>query len=135
MVIQYDLRLIGFINIFEKISRAKVKDCFEEEGALVFVVQQGEARKAIGKGGETVRKLSDKFRKKLKIIEYNNDPKRFVKNLLFPLKPEVEFKENYLVIKSKDNKEKGQIFGREKSRLKKIQSIVNKYFKIEVKVE
>jgi transcription termination/antitermination protein NusA len=135
MAIEYDLRLIGFINIFEKISRAKVKDCFEEEGVLVFVVQQGEARKAIGKGGETVKKLSDKFRKKLKIIEFNNDPKIFIRNLLFPLKPKVELKEDHLVIVSKDNKEKGQIFGREKSRLKKLQAIVKKYFKVEVKVE
>ena len=135
MAIQYDLRLIGFINIFEKVSRAKVKDCFEDEEVLVFVVQQGEARKAIGKGGETVKKLSDKFRKKLRIIEFNNDPKLFVKSLLCPLKPIVELKEDYLVIKSKDNKEKGQIFGREKSRLKKLQDIVKKYFKVEVKVE
>ncbi|MDP3918872.1 MAG: NusA-like transcription termination signal-binding factor [Nanoarchaeota archaeon] len=130
-----DQRLIGFINIFERMTRAKIKDCFEEGDTLVFVVQPGEIRKAIGPGGENIRKASEKFKKKIKVIQFNDNIEKFVLNLLYPLKPEVELKEDKLVIKAKDNREKGLIFGREKSRLKGIQDTVNKYFKVDVVVE
>ena len=50
------------------------------------------------------------------------------------MRPETELQNNILIIRGKDSKEKGQIFGRERTNLKKIQNIVNKYFKIELKV-
>ena len=55
-------------------------------------------------------------------------------NILYPLRPETEFKDGVLFIKGKDAKEKGQIFGREKTNFKRIQGLIEKYFKVEVKV-
>ena len=71
----------------------------------------------------------------MKIIEFNNDPARFVLNLLYPLRPEVVLENDNVVIKTTSNKEKGQIFGREKSNFKRIQDIMKKYYKIEIKIE
>lgn len=133
-MIQYDMQIIGLINLFEKSTGAKVKDCFNEEDSLVFVVHPKELHKAIENHGEKIRRLSFNIKKKIKVIEFNEDIQKFVTNLLYPIKPEMEFQVNVLIIHGKDAKEKGKIFGREKTNLKRIQGIVNKYFKVELKV-
>jgi transcription termination/antitermination protein NusA len=134
-MIQLDQRMIGFITMFEKISKARVKDCFEEDDTLIFVIKEGDVFKAVGKGGATLRKVSDKLRKKIKVIEFSSDIKKFIHNLLYPGKPEIEIAETKIVIKAKDAREKGQIYGRDRSNLKKVQGIVSKYFKVEIVVE
>ncbi|MBT3323762.1 NusA-like transcription termination signal-binding factor [archaeon] len=134
-MIQFDQRIIGFINIFERITRAKVKDCFEEGDTLTFLVQLREASKAVGKKGENLRKVSKIMKKEIKIIEYNPNPIKFLLNLIYPLRVEIQEKENKLIIKTKDNREKGLIFGREKSKLKRIQKLFKKYFPHEIIIE
>jgi len=134
-MILFDQRIIGYIKVFERVSRANVKDCFEEDGTLIFVVQPGQASKAIGKGGDNIKRVAKLTNKKIRVIEFNNNIKRFVLNLLYPTKPELEVHDKEIIIKTNNNKEKGLIFGREKTRLKKIQTLVNKYFKITIKVE
>lgn len=129
------MQSIGLINLFEKSTGAKVKDCFIEGETLVFVVHPKELRKAIEKGGEKIRRFSFSAKKRIRVIEFNEDIEKFALNLLYPLKPKTEIKEGVLIIKGKDAKEKGQIFGREKTNLKRIQGIIHKYFKVEVKVE
>ncbi len=133
-MIQYDMQTIGLINHFEKTTGAKVKDCFADDDGLVFVVYPKELRKALEHGGEKVKKLGFILKKRIRVIEFNEDIQRFVQNLLYPMRPETELQNNILIIRGKDSKEKGQIFGRERTNLKKIQNIVNKYFKIELKV-
>ena len=134
-MIEYNQEIIGYITYFENVTKASVKDCFFEGDYLVFVVDQGQLRNALGKGGEKVRKVSARTKKKVKILEFNKDVTRFVLNLLYPMKPEVVLEEDNVVIKTTSNKEKGQIFGREKSNFKRVQAMVKKYFKIDVRVE
>lgn len=133
-MIQYDMQTIGLINHFEKTTGAKVKDCFTDDEGLVFVVYPKELRKALEHGGEKVRKLGFILKKRIKVIEFNEEIQKFVQNLLYPIRAETELQNNVLLIKGRDAKEKGQIFGRERTNLKKMQNIVNKYFSIELKV-
>ena len=128
------MQTIGLINHFEKTTGAKVKDCFADEETLVFVVYPKELRKALENGGEKVKRLGFILKKRIRVIEFNEDIQRFVQNLFYPIRFETELQNNILLIKGKDAKEKGQIFGRERTNLKKMQNIVNKYFKIELKV-
>ena len=133
-MIQYDMQSIGLINIFEKNTGAKVKDCFNEGDILVFVVHPKELRKALEKGGEKIRRLMAVTKKRIRVIEFNENIEQFALNLLYPLRPETEFKDGILLIHGKDAQEKGKIFGREKTNFKRIQGIIHKYFKVEVKV-
>ena len=134
-MIQLDQRIIGFINVFERTTRASVKDCFEEGEVLVFVVQAGNIRKAVGKNGDNIKRVAYLTKRRIRVIEFSENPAKFVSNLLYPLKVDIEMRDDVLVIKTKDNREKGQIFGREKSNLKRIKDIAGKYFKIEIAVE
>ncbi|MBT3984886.1 NusA-like transcription termination signal-binding factor [archaeon] len=134
-MISYDQKTIGFINVFERSTRAQVKDCFEEEDSLVFVVQPGQIGFAIGKKGANVKKLNLMFKRKIKIIEFNPSPKHFLLNLLYPIKVEIEVKEEEIVIKTENTKQKGQIFGRDRTNLKRKQAIMDKYFKLKIVLE
>lgn len=128
------MQTIGLINMFEKATGAKVKDFFVEGEVLVFVVQPKELRKALEKGGEKIKRLSFVMKKRIRVIEFHEDIEKFVLNILYPLRPQTEFKDGILFIKGKDAREKGQIFGREKTNFKRIQGLIDKYFKVEVKV-
>ena len=135
-MVSYDMQTIGLINIFEKITRAAVKDCFVINSTLIFVVKQKDIGKAVGKAGSNIPKLNRIMKKPIKIIQFNPDPCKFVLNLLYPIKPaEIKQDDDKIFIKANGLAEKGKIFGREKTNLKRIQEIINKYFPVKLVVE
>lgn len=135
-MVTLSMEAIGYINIFERLTSARVKDCFTEEGKLVFIVEEGEVGKAVGKKGETVKQMSLKFKKPIKIIEFKNDPTSFLSVLLYPIKPkEIVAEDDRLLIRTHDVREKGQIYGRERTNLKRIQQLFSKYFPYKIELE
>lgn len=134
-MINYTREIIGYITVFEKVTRSKVKDCFLEDNQMYFVVQPFMLKKALGNRCENVKRLVNMFNKPIRIIEFNPNPVRFVKNLLYPIKPKDIFKEeNTIKIVPNDIKEKGKIFGREKSNFKKVKEIFSKYFNEDLEI-
>lgn len=80
---------IGYINLFETLTGAIVVDCFEAEGALNFVVKEGNLGRAIGKKGVTINKVKRTMGKKIMIYEDANDLEVFLNKLCSPLTPRV----------------------------------------------
>ncbi len=76
------------ITLFEKITGANVMDCISDDERIVFIVKEGDVGAAIGKGGENVKLATEKFGKKIDIIEFSTDLKKFVRNIFAPLKLE-----------------------------------------------
>lgn len=76
------------ISLFEKMTGADVMDCISDDERIVFIVKEGDVGAAIGKGGENVKTAMEKFGKKIDIIEYSTDLKKFVRNVFAPLKLE-----------------------------------------------
>ena len=80
--------------------------------------------------------MSSLLKKPVNVIEFNQDPVQFLRNLLYPIKPkEIKLVDATLVIVAADVKEKGRIYGRERSNLKRIQDIISKYFPVTLKLE
>ncbi|MFH1638054.1 MAG: NusA-like transcription termination signal-binding factor [Candidatus Woesearchaeota archaeon] len=132
----FDQAIIGVINEFEKVTRAKVKDCFLEDGELVIVIMPGMMGLAVGTGGANIKRFSAMARKKINLIEFRNDPREFVEKLVYPVRPkEVRLEDDAVVVVAATMVEKGKIFGREKTNLKRIQKLVSKYFKLDVRLE
>lgn len=127
---------INNINLFENLTMAKVKDCWQEDGRLIFLVEEGYVKIALGKNNSNVYRISKILKKEIKIIAFSDDVCKFVANLIYPNKAdEIKLEENNVLIVAADNVIKGRIFGRSRENLKKINSIVKNYFKInEVKV-
>ncbi len=76
------------MGMFEKISNVQPIDCIISEDRIAFIIKEGEIGAAIGKGGEHVKEAEEKFGKKIDIIEYSNDWRKFVRNVFAPIKLE-----------------------------------------------
>ena len=128
--------VIGYINLFENLTRARVKGCHPGSESLVFVVYEGDAGKAIGKGGENIKRLTSLLKKRIKVVEFSDDPLKFVANLILPSKADIRLEgEKTIIIEGRGAKFKQAVLGRERKNLKELQSIVSNYFDIEIQVK
>jgi N utilization substance protein A len=77
------------IVILERFTGALAVDCVwnEDERRIIFIVRQKDTGKVIGRGGTTIRKLREHFRKQVEIIEYSEKVEVFASNTLAPVKP------------------------------------------------
>ena len=133
MGIKYDTDTIKLINLFEKISSVKVKDCLVNEN-IIFIVNKGYMGKAIGRNGVKIKKVESLINKKIKIFEFSDDICRFIKNFLAPLKiEEVSTDENKKLVNIKVNgiSIKAKIIGRNNRNLNNLKSVVSRYFKVD----
>jgi N utilization substance protein A len=129
--IKYDIDLMKYMALFESITHVTPKDCVSGE-PLLFVVNQGDIARSIGKNASNLRHIEGLLKRKVKIVEFNDDICAFIRNFIAPLQvAEVVKEENKIFIKDKDMKTKGIIIGRDSSNLKKLKDLVSRYFEFE----
>ncbi len=128
--------IIKFMSIFANITHTDLRDCIETDNKLIFIVGENQVGKAIGKKGINVKKLEEKFKKKIKIIEYSKDPVQFIKNVVYPSKiKEIVCENNVYTITPMDSYTRGLLIGRNAINLREYENIVRRYFEIkEIKV-
>lgn len=127
-----DTNTLQTIALFEQLTGARVRDCIPSEEQIIFIVHEGEVAKAVGRGGQHVRNMEYKLKKRIKVVEYNPDLLQFVRNVVAPLDLEsVKMDENATVFMSaKDLKTRGLLIGRSASNLRLFEGIVQRYFPI-----
>ena len=86
--IKLSIEDIGLITSFENLTGASVKDCIvdKEKDKITFIVAEGQAGIAIGKGGMNIKRFSEKLKKKIEVLEFSSDPLKFVANIFRPIK-------------------------------------------------
>lgn len=132
MKLVYDEKLMKYIILFENFTKVKVKDAYLRDDGIWFIIQDGGLFKAVGKNGVKVKKLESMVKKKIKVIEFNDDICKFSINLIYPVKPKnVEFNEGNLEIFVEDSKSKGLLIGRERKNLKGLKEVLLRYFRID----
>lgn len=118
------------IPIFESVTGAKLKDCILNE-RLIFIVEENEIGKAIGKRGINIKRLENMLKKKIRVVEFNPDVLQFIKNMLYPLQTtNIENNDDIITITGPDTKTKALIIGRNKQNLNNLIAIVKRYFDI-----
>jgi NusA-like KH domain protein len=92
--------------------------------------------KAIGKQGSNIKRAENALKKKIRLVEFNNDVCRFVQNLIHPLKVrEIKEEESIVTIYVNDTKTRGMLIGRDRHNLNSINNIVKRHFDVvEIKV-
>lgn len=132
MKIKYDISLMQFISLFEKITHAKVKDCYQDDvlGKLTFVVQPGQIRKAVGKQGSNIKRIEQKLKKRIRVIEFDPDLHGFIQNMILPLRvKDIEEQEDGIILlHSDDTKTKGLLIGRSAANLCNLEQNCRRYF-------
>ena len=126
--IKYDSTIMKYMPLFESMTGAKVKDCIVDDSVL-FIVNEGEIGKAIGKGGSNIRRIEDLLKKRVRVVEFNTDVSKFVANIIHPFTVnDIKEEDGIVNIYANDTKTKGMIIGRERSRINSINEIVRRHF-------
>ncbi len=131
----FDMETMKIISLFQAVTRASVKDCINDS-ELLFVVGPGELGKAVGKGGENVKRLAAALKRKIKIVEFSDQLFTFIKNLVQPLRVEkIEEQDGVVTLTPPDSSTRGYLIGRGGSSLRILEERVKRHFPIkEIKV-
>ena len=122
--------------LFEKVTRTPLKDCIIDENQITFIINNNIA-KTVGKNGSNVKLLENKLGKKIKIVKFDDNCIQFTQNLLYHLKNiKIEKEENNIIITGPDTKTKALLIGRNSQNLRKLESIIKRFFDIkEIKIK
>ena len=125
------------LSLFQNVTRATARDCVEDEkqNRIIFVVNAGKMGLAIGKGGSHIKTLQNLVKKNVELVEFNEDPIKFLKNILNPkLVSEIKLNErpdgSQQAIVIVDPSKKGIVVGREGRNAEKARLLAKRYFGI-----
>jgi N utilization substance protein A len=103
-----------------------------KKNKITFVVNEGQAGIAIGKGGMNIKKLEEKLKKRVEVLEFAEDPVKFMTNIFRPIK----INNAYVSEKSNGAKalhaqiSKGNL-GMIKAKIKTARELLSKYFRFD----
>jgi len=119
------------LNLFNKITRVSTRFCFKYNEVIIFCVPKRLISKAVGKDGVNIKKMSEIFRRRIKVIpppEGIRDAKSFIGAVVSP----VTFKgldiNDDEIVMTAGNQSKAALIGRNKRRLLEMKKIVSDYF-------
>lgn len=121
---EFDKETIKCIALFEKLTNGSVRDCIVGDGDVYFLVNPGEMGLAIGKNGNSIKKVERTLNKNVKVLEYDEKVKNFVENLI-PEINEVKIK-NDKVLAKVSKEDKGKVIGKGGSNIKKIRVLLKR---------
>lgn len=132
-----DMKVMRYLNLFEKMTRVRTQNCFFYNGSIIFAVPSVFVSRAIGESGRNVKKLSAVIGKKIKVIcaPINEDEtKRFVLSIISPIDvKEIEVNGTEIII-SAHRQNKASLIGRNKTRLMELRQIVREQLGKEIKI-
>lgn len=132
-----DMQAMRYMNLFEKISRIRVKKCFVYNNNLIFAVPKSMLFTAIGKNGENAKTVSATLRKRIKVIADADYPtiQNFILDIINPVQVmKVEVKDFVVTIHA-NKQSKASLIGRDRVREKELEDILKRFFNIqEVKI-
>jgi len=133
MVKILDMRLIRYVNMFNRVTRIRPNHCFIYNNSLVFAVPRKLVMRAIGRDKINLKKLNQITNKKIKIVAIPNgieDIENFVSVIVYPTKfKAIEVKDDSVIINA-GPQSKASLIGRGKLRLEEMQNILGQYFNI-----
>ena len=133
--VKLDQETLGLSSLMERVTQTRVKDCFQDNDTIYFVVAPGDLGKAIGKGGVNVKRVQNELGKRIKVIEYSDDLARFIRNIIYPLSIEkITIQENKVLLEDQSKKAKSLLIGREGKHLELINRAIQRFFNVEVVV-
>ncbi len=125
------------MSLFQNVTGATARDCVDDEkqGRVIFVVNTGKMGLAIGKGGTHIKSLQNIVKKNIELVEFDEDPAKFLTNLLNPkLVSEVKINKradgSNQAIVMVDPRKKGIVVGREGRNAEKARLLAKRYFDI-----
>lgn len=129
---------IKYIGLFESMTGATVKDCIFEDNKnkIVYVVKEGDMGLAIGKNGANAQRVKETLNKPIDIIEYSDDPVKFIKNIIWPVKVKsihVSDRKDgkKIAVLDINKKDKGLVIGKEGKNIDRIKNLLKRHHNLD----
>ena len=133
--LKLDQKDLAYTTLLEQLSGAQVKDCFQNEQVVYFVISPGDMGRAIGKKGMHIKRLEKEFKKKVKMVEYDEDVRVFVARLIAPLLvKDISLQEQYVVLKPEQRKTKSLLIGRDAKHLHLLERGLLRLYQRQIKI-
>ena len=119
---------LEYMNVIEKMTKARVKDCVVNDGELIVVIREGDMGLAIGRNGENAEKVRQAIGRKISFIEFSEDKEKFIRKLFAPAVLEtVEMEGETATIKAKESQ---RLIGKGGKRKKRAEVLLERHFGI-----
>lgn len=129
-MIKFDTETIKTINLFERLTRLQVKDCINAEDGVCFVVSPGSGASFNGKGLQELRR---RMRRNIKIFEWDEDMKKFVKNMI-PYSKKIDIEtvdgKKTVTVRVGDDK-RGMAIGKDGKNIKLVRDLLSRHHGVE----
>lgn len=79
--IKLDADTLRIFSMFEGMTRASLKDVLDEEDRIVFVVDEGQVGRAVGKGAVNLKRLRESLGKEVVLVGFAEEREQFLKNI------------------------------------------------------
>lgn len=86
--IKLDAETLRIFAMFEGMTKASLKDVIDEEDRIIFVVDEGQIGRAVGKGAVNLKRLRENMQKEVVLIGYAADREQMLKNVFHRFKVE-----------------------------------------------
>ena len=128
---------LGLISLFQNITGATARDCVIDDklDRVIFIINKGEMGLAIGKNGASINKTQKMVGKDVELVEYSDDPKKFIINALnskfiMDVRLSEKVDGNKIAVVTVDHNRKGAIVGRNGKNAEKARLLCRRYFQI-----
>ena len=125
----YDTEMIRAINLFESLTDVEARDAIIKDDEAYFIVPEGKAGMAIGKGGKIVKKVQRQLDREIKIYEYSDNLGKFINNLVPTDLRGVSIEDEGTTKKVEidvPNKNKGRVVGKNGQKIDSIRDILKR---------
>ena len=128
---------LQLMSLIQDLTSVTAKDCIFDSklNRVILVVDSTQMGLVIGKKGMMIKKLKKITGKLIEIVEYSDDPVKFVTNILNQdLIENIKLTKNsnniQTIIVNVDEKNKGAVVGKNGRNAEKARSLSKKYFQI-----
>jgi len=134
-----DMQTMRYLNLFERIVRVRATKCFVYNNMIYFTIPSRFFSKAIGNQNQAAKLISEQLGKRIRIIKDTNDDLdsigRFIEAVVSPAGfSSIDFQNGIYVITAGSRERAATLIGRNKVRLNELNSIMESYFRKEVKI-
>ena len=128
---------LQLMSLIQDLTSVTAKDCIFDSklNRVILVVDSTQMGLVIGKKGMMIKKLKKITGKLIEIVEYSDDPVKFVTNILNQdlienIKLTKNSNYNQTIVVNVDAKNKGAVVGKNGRNAEKARSLSKKYFQI-----